>query len=188
MYTGLLISLWTCWVTLQPINAHLVDLGGVKPPSCTPISATPAFERRNKKAYNNILEVRVGFEPTTLRICSPLHLATLPSYYKSGSGRWIRTIDLQVMSLALYHAALSRYNYFAFFATLFAWRFASSLLGLGLSLALLNLYFLHLFITLLSSTPDLVTLLAGSPWVFQFLFVLRALIAHVIPLLGNYCN
>jgi len=28
-----------------------------------------------------LLEVRVGFEPTVLGICSPLHWATLPPYY-----------------------------------------------------------------------------------------------------------
>lgn len=28
------------------------------------------------------LEVRVGFEPTVMRICNPLHWATLPPHYK----------------------------------------------------------------------------------------------------------
>ncbi len=33
--------------------------------------------------YQTDLEVRVGFEPTVLGICSPLHWATLPPHYSN---------------------------------------------------------------------------------------------------------
>ena len=45
------------------------------------------------------LEWKVGFEPTALEFCSLLYWASLPLPHKLGSGRWICTTDLQVMSL-----------------------------------------------------------------------------------------
>ena len=37
------------------------------------------------------MEVRVRFELTTLRICNPLHLTTLPSHYNFGQKYGNRT-------------------------------------------------------------------------------------------------
>lgn len=41
------------------------------------------------------LEVRVGFEPTALGICSPLHWATLPPHYGAGKENRTPSISLE---------------------------------------------------------------------------------------------